>query len=283
MPKSLAIIGLGLMGGSLGLAAKARGVVDRVTAHARREESRRDALELGAVDAVFDSAEDAVEGADLVVVCTPVLTMPDLVRHFCGRLSAGCVVTDVGSTKAFLARELGQILADSPARFVGSHPMAGSEKTGLDVARVDLYEGARVIVTPADGDDDAATRCISEFWEGIGAAVSVLSPDAHDAVIARTSHLPHLVAAALVSAIDRGDQDLVPFCGPGFRDTTRVAEGSEAVWHDIVKTNLGSIRQEVDRFSQEIAVLKTLLDHEDMDGVRAFLANSREKRVKFGV
>jgi prephenate dehydrogenase len=270
------------MGGSLGLAAKARGVVDRVTGYARREESRRDALARGVVDAAYDTPGDAVEGADFVVVCTPVLTMPDLVRSLRDRLAVGSIVTDVGSTKAFLAHELGAILSGSPATFVGSHPMAGSEKTGLDVARADLYESARVIVTPAEGETESVLERLTGLWAGVGAEVSVLSPEEHDAVIARTSHLPHLAAAALVASIDRDDQDLVPYCGPGFRDTTRVAEGSEQVWHDIVKTNLGAIRHEVDRFAQELDSLKKQLDRGDMEGIRAFLEASRQKRRKLG-
>jgi prephenate dehydrogenase len=282
MIETLAIVGLGLMGGSLGLAAKARGAARRVTAYARREESRREALTLGAADAVFDTPALAVADADLVVLCTPVLTMSDLVRGIRDQLAEGSVVTDVGSTKGHLVRELGKILVDSPSEFVGSHPMAGSEQTGLDAARQDLYEGARVIVTPAKDASADATERVQSFWEHVGADVSVMSPEAHDEVIARTSHLPHLVAAALVAAIDRDGSDIAPFCGPGFRDTTRVAEGSEQVWHDIVKTNLGAIRSEVDAFELELARLKALLAQEDFDGIRGFLAECREKRGKFG-
>ncbi len=278
---TLAILGMGLMGGSLGLAAKNRGLATRVTAYARREESRREALALGVVDAVYDSLGDAVDGADLVVICTPVLTMPELVSDFRAHLSEGCVVTDVGSTKAFLARELDQVLADTSAIFVGSHPMAGSEKAGIGAAREDLYQNARVIVTPAEGTPPDAAQRVMTFWEQLGAKVSVLTPQAHDELIARTSHLPHLVASSLVAAIDRDSQNVTAFCGSGFCDTTRVAEGSEQVWHDIVKTNLDPIRREVDRFDQVIGNLKTMLRREDMDGIRAFLAASREKRSKF--
>ncbi len=282
MIDTLAIVGLGLMGGSLGLAAKARGTVKRVVAYSRREESRRKALEQGVADAVFDSPGDAVDGADLVVLCTPVLTMPELVRGFKERLHAGCVVTDVGSTKAFLDRELGAILADSPAVFVGSHPMAGSEKTGVDAARVDLYQGARVIVTGETAAESVGVQRVTAFWEQVGAYVSVMTPEEHDAVIARTSHLPHMVAAALVATIDRDDRDVAPFCGSGFRCTTRVAEGSEHVWHDIVKTNIHTIRDEIDVLSKKLDDLRGLLASEDLEGVRAFLADCREKRSKLG-
>jgi prephenate dehydrogenase len=279
MIDTLAIIGLGLMGGSLGLAAKARGAAGRVTAYARRAVSREQALAEGVADAVYESPAQAVADADLVVLCTPVLTIPDLVRELQPSLAEGAIVTDVGSTKGFLVREVSEILADSPAVFVGSHPMAGSEQAGLSAARADLYDESLVIVTPTDVEAEATQR-VKAFWEKVGASVAVLAPDAHDEIIARTSHLPHLVAAALTETVDR-EGDIAPFCGPGFRDTTRVAAGSEDVWHDIVKTNIGAIRSEVDRFGQEIATLRELLDREDLAGVRAFLAAAREKRSRF--
>ena len=217
MIDTLAIVGLGLMGGSLGLAAKARGTVKRVVAYSRREESRRKALEQGVADAVFDSPGDAVDGADLVVLCTPDLTMPELVRGFKERLHAGCVVTDVGSTKAFLDRELGAILADSPAVFVGSHPMAGSEKTGVDAARVDLYQGARVIVTGETAAESVGVQRVTAFWEQVGAYVSVMTPEEHDAVIARTSHLDvqptnHASAADRSQGQGSARPDALPGC-----------------------------------------------------------------------
>jgi prephenate dehydrogenase len=279
MIDTLAIIGLGLMGGSLGLAAKARGAAGRVTAYARRAVSREQALAEGVADAVYGSPAQAVAEADLVVLCTPVLTIPALVRELQTSLAEGAIVTDVGSTKGFLVREVSEILADSPAVFVGSHPMAGSEQAGLSAARADLYDESLVIVTPTDVDAEATQR-VKAFWEQVGASVAILAPDAHDEIIARTSHLPHLVAAALTETVDR-EGDIAPFCGPGFRDTTRVAAGSEDVWHDIVKTNIGAIRSEVDRFGQEIATLRELLDREDLAGVRAFLAAAREKRSRF--
>ena len=270
------------MGGSLGLAAKARGAARHVTAYGRREESRQEALALSVADAVFDTPAAAVKGADLVVICTPVLTMPDLVRGIRDQLAEGSVVTDVGSTKGYLVQELGQILAGSPSEFVGSHPMAGSEKAGIDAARADLYEGARVIVTQDAGEPPGAVDRVTEFWGALGSKVTVMSSREHDATIARTSHLPHMAAAALVAAVDRGERDVAPFCGPGFRCTTRVAEGSEHVWHDIVKTNLGAIREEVGAFCDELDRLRGLLEREDLEQVREFLADCRSRRARMG-
>jgi len=276
----IAIIGLGLMGGSLGLAARARGMY--VAAYARREESRRDALAMEIVDVVFDCPEDAVKDADMVVLCTPVLTMPKLVQGFVNNLKAGCIVTDVGSTKAFLAQEIEAVLADFSAEFIGSHPMAGSEKNGLEASVADLYEGARVIVTPADGTKLEKAKRVVDFWKDMGANVTEMTPQAHDEIIARTSHLPHLVAASLMACVDRGESDIVPFCGPGVRDVTRIAEGSEKIWHDIVKSNVGPILNEVHQFGEKIDEIKDMLERKDFDAIKKFLASSRDKRGNLG-
>ncbi len=274
----IAIIGLGLMGGSLGLAARARGMY--VSAYARREDSRHDAIRLGIADAVFDCPEDAVKDAGMVVLCTPVLTMPELVRGFRHNLKNGCIVTDVGSTKRFLAEEIGAILDGSLAKFIGSHPMAGSEKNGIEASRADLYENALVIVTPSEKNEKDFTGRIVEFWKQMGADVTEMTPQAHDEIIARTSHLPHLVAASLMECVDRGERDIVQFCGPGVRDATRIAEGSELIWHDIVKSNCEAILNELDVFGDQLDSLKSMLEKKDFDAVREMLAESRKKREK---
>lgn len=276
----IAIVGMGLMGGSLGLAAKACGM--QVAAYARREESRRDALAMGIADAVFDSPADAVKDADLVVLCTPVLTMSELVRGFMHNLKDGCIVTDVGSTKAFLAEEVGAVLVDSSAVFIGSHPMAGSEKNGLEASCADLYEGARVIVAPGDGTESEMTKRVVEFWQMMGSNVTEMTPQAHDEIIARTSHLPHLVAASLMACVDRDGQNVVPFCGPGVRDVTRIAEGSELIWHDIIKSNCDAILNELNLFVEQMDDLKSILERKDFEALRRLLADSREKRAKLG-
>jgi prephenate dehydrogenase len=277
----IAIIGLGLMGGSLGLAARARGMY--VSAYARREDSRRDALAMGIADVVFDCAADAVQDADIVVLCTPVLTMVELVHGFVNNLKDGCIVTDVGSTKGFLAEEIGAVLADSAAEFIGSHPMAGSEKNGIEASASDLYQGARVIVTPADGTKSEKTKRVVDFWKDMGANVTEMTPEAHDDIIARTSHLPHLVAASLMACVDRDDSDIAPFCGPGIRDVTRISEGSEEIWHDIVKSNCDAVLSEINVFSDQLAEVKKMLKRKDFDAIKKFLAVSRDKREKLGL
>lgn len=276
--KRIAIIGLGLMGGSLGLAARRSG--KEVAAYARRAESRQAALDLGVADAVFESPSDAVAGADLVVLCTPILTMPALVKSFRHNLADGCIVTDVGSTKTLLTDEIGELLRDSAACYVGSHPMAGSEKNGIEAAASDLYEGATVFVTLESGCHNSESRAVAEFWEAVGSNVVLMTPQAHDEIVARVSHLPHLAASVLMNTVAREDDDIGAFCGPGLRDATRIAEGSELVWHDIVKSNQSAVLAEVEAFSERLEVLKKMLKRQDFEGIREMLRTARENRAR---
>jgi len=312
--KKLAIIGLGLMGGSLGLAVKRRGLVESVCGYARREENRRSALKRGVVDSVFDSAEAAVRDADFVVFCVPVLAIAGLASVCKAHFSNNCVVTDVGSTKANLVSELTPLFKDIPVTFVGSHPIAGSEQSGLDAARADLYDGSVVVVTAEAGGgaargqrsrrwrdkskacpapsgvrdqgiedrEGSAVAMVAEFWEGLGAEVVVMDPAEHDRIIARTSHLPHLIAAMLVSSVHRdGGDQIRKFCGTGFYDTTRIAGGSEKIWHDIVKSNRSCVSRELGEFREVFDHVKAMIDKGDFDGVRHFLAESRRFRQRF--
>jgi len=277
---------MGLMGGSLGLAAKRRGVAESVWGYSRRESSRRAALERGAVDRIFDRPEEAVEGADIVVLCVPILQIPGLVRQCAPHLCSGCVVTDVGSTKAELVKELGPFFDSLDASFVGSHPIAGSEETGVQAAREDLYEDSLVVVTPRGGEEavpGGPVGAVSEFWKALGARVFLLSPEQHDTTIARTSHLPHLVASMLVACVGRHTrEDVGPFCGPGFRDTTRIAAGSKEVWHDIVKSNRQAVADELAAFSGVVDRVRKLVEDGNFEDLKGFLEESSRLRRNFG-
>ena len=275
---NVAIIGLGLMGGSLGLALRERRVA-RVTGYARRPDTRHLATDGGFVDVCADSPAAAVADADIAVFCTPVLTIPSLIAECREAFRAGCVVTDVGSTKAMVQREAATALAGSRAVFVGSHPMAGSEKSGLDAARADLYDGAIAAVTP--GSDNAATERVCRLWQAVGSRVVRLEAAEHDALVARTSHLPHLVASLLVSVAGRDPAAAAsPFCGPGFRDTTRVAAGSPELWHDIVKSNRDALLTELKILDTELGALTAMLEHGDYEGIKTLLAKGRALRAR---
>lgn len=274
----VAIIGLGLMGGSLGLALKCKGLA-KVSASARREETRRLALSMGAADEVFESPREALRGANIAVFCTPVCSILALAQDCLSAFEPGCVITDVGSTKADLVRDMTLLLSGSKVAFVGSHPMAGSDKTGLEAAKANLYQGAVTAITPVAGTLDSAVQSIETFWCGAGANVVRIAPDAHDILVARSSHLPHLISALLVVTAGRNSPvDLPKFCGPGFRDTTRIAAGSPDMWHDIVKTNRDAILAELHAYNNELAGLISAIEKQDFGRVKFFLEHARMLR-----
>ncbi len=276
---SVAILGLGLMGGSLGLALRARGFRGRIAGFARREVVRDQALRRGAVDAVYDHPVAAVRGAELVVLCVPVLTIPALAEICAPGLSEDAVVTDVGSTKAWVMRSVRAALAKYAHRFVGSHPIAGSEKQGLDAALPDLYEGAVTVVTPATDTDADAVERVQALWQGVGCRIIELSPEEHDRRLARTSHLPHVTASMLAAVAGRdGGGGCGPFCGNGFRDSTRIAEGSPEIWKDIVRTNATALLAEMDEFTRYWKAFSEALRRSDFDEVQRRLEEGRTGR-----
>ncbi len=276
----IAIMGLGLMGGSLGLALKQRQLARSIHVYARREATRQAALERGIADAVFANPAEAVQGAELVIYCTPILTIPNLVAESRPGLKSGALLTDVGSTKAELAQHIDSVLGDTDAVFIGSHPVAGSEQTGVEAAQADLYEGARVVVTPTQESPAKAVQQVADFWRQVGALVSVISAVEHDRLMARTSHLPHLLASLLAVTIGRGDESAAvgPFCGTGFRDTSRVADGSPDVWHDIVSTNAPAITEELRQLRDQLDMLIRWTDAGEFDRIKKFLAAGRDCR-----
>lgn len=277
---AVAILGLGLMGGSLGLALRARGFHGRIAGYARRAEVRAEALRRGAADEMFDRPEAAVRGAGVVVVCVPVLEIPALAATAAPALSPEAAMTDVGSTKVWVADRVRAALGAAAGRFVGSHPIAGSEKQGLDGAVPDLYDRATVVMTPrADGSPEAIER-VASLWRLVGARVIRLTPEEHDLRLARTSHLPHLTAAVLAAVAGRGArvEGLGAFCGTGFRDTTRVADGSPEVWHDIVRTNRDAILVEMDAFGERWREAAEALRREDYATLRRVFEEGRSAR-----
>jgi len=273
--KTITIIGVGLIGGSLGLAIKRRGLAEKVIGVGRREESLKKALH--AVDRVTLNLREGVSGADLVIIATPVKTIPPIVREISTILPLGATITDVGSTKAWLVTEVDKIKGIS---FIGGHPLAGSEKSGVEAAREDLFVDSVCVLTPDEKTSPEALATISSFWESVGARVIVISPGEHDFLIAATSHLPHLISAALVSLASRleGEKEgLLPLLARGFKDTTRIALSSPEMWKDIYLTNGKNIINLVGRFQELLEEVKGYilkeegaLLQEELDRARAF-------------
>lgn len=278
-PQEIAILGLGLMGASLALALKKRGFAGRIAGYARREQTRGQALASGMVDAVFADPAEAVRAADLVVVCVPIWTIAKLAEQIVPALKPGAVVTDVGSTKSELLKILEPLFAGGKSCFVGSHPIAGSEKTGIEAGNPDLYDGRLTVVCPSESTPEAAKKAVMDLWKSAGSEVAELSPEAHDAMLASTSHLPHMVAAALARSVADGQPAAkADYCGTGFRDTTRVASGSAEMWVDIIDTNRAALEAELDRFHQELQGLISILRGGNGDDIRTWLEEAADAR-----
>lgn len=282
--RHVAILGPGLMGGSLGMALRRLPLPPHVAVWARRAETREAALRFGAADSVHESPAVVCNGADVVVICTPVSVVPQILKACSGSLMPGALVTDVAGVKAPVVSEADAIMADNPAMFVGSHPIAGAELQGLDAARVDLYQNAIVALTPSQLTRPDAPGRAKIFWESLGARVCIVSPMEHDRLLAHTSHLPHLAAAVLVlataGAVPADGLNLGDFCGTGFRDTTRLAAGSPALWSDIVKTNSAMLARALRAFGAEAHRIAALVEAGDFDGVQTFLEDARLARAR---
>lgn len=278
--RKVTLVGVGLLGGSLGLALRARGLANRVAGYVRRPESIQECLGCGVADEVGTDLAQAVEGADLVVLCTPVGQMPGLVSRFLPSLEAGTILTDVGSVKEGLVAELNRLTARSGVRYVGSHPMAGSERTGVAAAREDLYSGAVCVVTPSTETDPRAVEAVAELWSALGSRVVRLRPDLHDLYVARSSHLPHVMAAAVVHQVLGPDQpaDQANLCAGGFRDTTRIASGSPEMWRDIVLANRGALGRALGSAVRDLEDFRAALAANDAEAVEVFFTGAKQAR-----
>jgi len=277
--KRIAILGPGLIGGSLALRLRRLGG-SHVTLWARRAEAVAQVLASGCADEATADLSAAVKDADLVVLCVPVGAMAVLAAAMLPAMRPDCVVTDVGSVKGAVLAELRSLLRGR-GRFVGSHPMAGSENTGLAAAREDLFERATCIVTPEPDTDAAALAEVIAFWERIGCRVLELPAAEHDECVALVSHLPHLLAAALIATVAERNPHAFGVVGPGFRDSTRVAGGPPAMWREILRENSAAILPAIDALIAKLAAFRQTLGLPgDGREVLEFLAAARAARER---
>jgi len=279
MFRTVAIIGLGLMGGSLGLSLKKKRLARCVAGFARRAETRGLALELGIVDRVFERPEEAVREADVAVFCTSVGSIPELAAACRPALGPGAVMTDVGSCKRELVAQVEALFPAGPVPFIGSHPIAGSERQGIEAASDRLYADAVVALTPTRRTSPGAVERVNDLWRSLGARTLSLTPLEHDRLLARTSHLPHLMAACLAACVGRHKPDRTGLlCGNGFWDTTRIAEGDPVLWRDILRANRGAVSLELRRLIREAGRLADVLASGDLDLLEQYLRSSRDRR-----
>ncbi|HEY4990274.1 MAG TPA: prephenate dehydrogenase/arogenate dehydrogenase family protein [Opitutaceae bacterium] len=280
MLEQLTILAPGLLGGSVARAARARGAARRIVIWSRRPETR---LALGGVpwcSGVASTPEEAVQGADLVVIAAPVDRIVPLILQIAPSLGDGTVVCDVGSVKGEISR-LGHEALGARAHFVGSHPMAGSEKTGWEHGSADLFEGRTCFVTPVAASHPDAVAKVVAFWRELGAEPVTLDPDRHDEIVAHISHLPQVLASSLCAFLSTRDPSWRNFAGNGLRDTTRIAGSDPKLWRTILEQNRDEVLRALRDFQDDLQGLQAALANRDFVEVTARLERGRAYRDKF--
>ncbi len=262
------------------MALKQRRLADAVVGFVRRAASIDECEMLGAVDLATRDLKRAVVDADLVVLCTSIAQMRPLAEQMLPFLKPGALVTDVGSVKASVIRDLEGLVAKAGAQFIGSHPMAGSEKTGVAAARADLFVNAVCVLTPTRRSTRASVRSVEQLWKSVGARVLRLTPAAHDALVSRSSHLPHLLAAELANFVlnPKRPKEQTLLCANGFRDTTRIASGSPEMWRDIVLGNRENLLRALDEFVDELRNFRRLLKAGEPETISKFFGTAKQRR-----
>jgi prephenate dehydrogenase len=278
--RKVALIGVGLLGGSLGLALRARRLAEDVHGFVRRSEVIASAESAGVVDRATTNLGAAVAGADLVILCSPLGQMPALMQALAPHLASGAIVTDVGSAKTLVVEQLEPLAEAAGAWFVGSHPMAGSERSGFQASRADLFEKALCVVTPTLRTHAPAQERVEALWRGVGANLLTLSPQQHDELVSRSSHLPHVVAAGLVNYVLSPSHTRIQatLCATGFRDTTRVAGSSPEMWRDIAAANRQYLSRALGVLVADLQEFQRALDENDLATIEDFFTSAQRRR-----
>ncbi len=268
------MIGLGLLGGSITLRVLRSFSSVKAVGYSHRIATRKKARQLAVASEIADDIQQSVRNADAVILATPICTFEDIFRKIGPALKRGCIVTDVGSTKVLPHHWAAKRLPRT-VHYVGSHPIAGSEQRGIEFARDDLLDGAMCILTTTARTNRRAVETLREFWSKLGCRVKTMSPARHDRVLANVSHLPHVVAAALINA---NDSETLKLAGKGFMDTSRIASGPPNIWSDILITNTKNTIKDIDKIVAELGKIKKALKSEDNRQIERLLKKARDKR-----
>jgi len=274
---------VGLIGASLALAARERGLVEEIVGYGRSEKNLRFARDKKMIDSYFSQPWEIPEDTDLLVLGTPVQATVPLMEDFMGRLRTGCIISDVGSVKAEIVRGMEKLLPPT-LPFVGAHPIAGGEQWGAEPARADLFIGQRCILTPTKKTDPAALEKVSTLWKKVGAKVEELDADTHDKILGLVSHLPHVLVYGLVNFMNRArvnSTEVIEYCGGGFKDFTRIASSRPELWRDICLLNREAVSGGLADYIKELEKLKRLVDEgKGPELEREFaLANEARRRL----
>lgn len=276
--QKVTLIGVGLLGGSLGLALRQRSLAKNVTGYVRRQASIEECVRAGATDFATRNLLEAVADADLIVFCTPLGQMKELAEQMSPALKKDAIVTDVGSVKFSVTKDLEPIIKKAGGHFVGSHPMAGSEKIGVGAARSDLFQNAICIVTAKTASPWA--RRVEDLWKSVGGRPLRLTPAQHDEFVSRSSHLPHVVAAELANYVlsPAHPPEQAAVCATGFRDTTRIASGSPEMWRDIALANRTNLSRVLGVFIDDLKEFQHALDSDNLAAIEDFFRSAKERR-----
>jgi cyclohexadieny/prephenate dehydrogenase len=282
--RRVALIGFGLIGGSIARAVRVQGLASEIVTTARSEKTRARVAELGIVDDVLATNAEAVKDADLVILCIPVGACGPVAQEIAPHLKAGAIVSDVGSVKGAIVREMAPHLPDG-IHFVPAHPVAGTEHSGPDSGFAELFIGRWCILTPPDGTDPMAIETLRAFWAGMGAKVETMTPDHHDLVLAITSHLPHLIAYTIVGTADELAQvtssEVIKFSAGGFRDFTRIAASDPTMWRDVFLNNKEAVLEMLGTFNEDLSKLTRAIRRND--GEALFEHFTRTRAIRRGI
>jgi prephenate dehydrogenase len=279
----VAVIGVGLIGGSFSLAAKEKKLCGHVVGAGRSAANLKLALERGAIDSIAPDAATAVQDADLVLIATPVAQIEEVFLSVDSRIKPNAIITDAGSTKRDVVAAARKGLGRRIAQFVPAHPVAGAEKSGAAAASAELFRGRRLVLTPLIENERENVETISSLWTALGARVSRMSPAEHDRVFAAVSHLPHLLAYALVNDISARAEaaQLFSYAAGGFRDFTRIASSHPEMWRDICVANSDELLKELDRFSDALGEIRQLVETRNSKSLEKLFADARSARERW--
>ena len=282
--QKLALIGFGLIGGSIARAARQQGLAGEIVTTARSAKTRARVLELGIVDSVVETNAEAVNDADLVILCIPVGVCGTVAQEIAGHLKPGAIVSDVGSVKGAIVRDMAPFLPGN-VNFVPAHPVAGTEHSGPDSGFAELFINRWCILTPPDGTDTKAVEKLGAFWTALGARVEIMTPDHHDLVLAITSHLPHLIAYTIVGTADELAQvtssEVINFSAGGFRDFTRIAASDPIMWRDVFLANKEAVLEMLGTFNEDLSKLTRAIRRGD--GEALFEHFTRTRAIRRGI
>ncbi len=275
--KKVAIIGVGLIGASFGLALKEKGLAGEIYGFGRNEDNLKKAKARGIIDDYYTDISKVCDSADLVVLATPVGVFVEIAKEISPFLKKPSMVMDVGSVKGRLVYELESVMPEG-VHYVGTHPIAGSDKSGIEHARPDLFRDARCIITPTEKTDSEILTVVINLWEFLGCVVEVMNPYKHDEVYGAVSHLPHIIAYCLVNTVGQIDSEYIKYAGQGFKDTTRIALSSPELWRDIVIYNRDNLLKLLEVFGKNIDDIKRLLEEADSEGIKELFTKAQELR-----